>query len=53
MGVSSGDFITAVGKMGDKLVIMVDVDRILSAEEMNQITGSLVAAEREPALTRA
>ena len=53
MGATSKDFITAVGKMGDKLVIMIDVDRILNAEEMNQITGSLAAAEKEPVLSRA
>jgi purine-binding chemotaxis protein CheW len=53
VGAASQDFITAVGKMGDKLVIMIDVDRILNAEEMNQITGSLAAAEKEPVLSRA
>ena len=52
MGSASKDFITAVGKMGDKLVIMIDVDRILSTEEMTQITGSLEAAQKEPALSR-
>ena len=53
MGSASKDFITAVGKMGDKLVIMVDVDRILSAEEMSQITSSFVSAETESALSTA
>jgi purine-binding chemotaxis protein CheW len=42
MGASSRDFITAVGKMGDKLIIMIDVDKILSTEEMSQIADSLV-----------
>lgn len=41
MGVRAQDFITAVGKTGDTLVIMIDVDRILSTQEMGQITGSL------------
>jgi purine-binding chemotaxis protein CheW len=50
MGEVSRDFITAVGKMGDKLIIMIDVDRVLSAEEMSQIAGSLSAVEKEPAL---
>ena len=52
MGEASKDFITAVGKTGDKLIIMIDVDRILSTEEINQIDGSLEAEEREPALSR-
>ena len=52
MGAASRDFITAVGKMGDKLVIMIDVDKILSTEEMGQISGSLKAVEEEPALSR-
>ncbi|MGA2544967.1 MAG: chemotaxis protein CheW [Rectinemataceae bacterium] len=53
MGEVSRDFITAVGKMGEKLIIMIDVDRVLSTEEMNQIAGSLEAEEKEPALSRA
>lgn len=55
MGQGSRDFITAVGKMGEKLVIMIDVDMILSTEEMSQIAGSLQAAanEQEPAVSRA
>jgi purine-binding chemotaxis protein CheW len=52
-GEVSQEFITAVGKMGDKLIIMIDVDRILSSEEMSQIAGSLAAAEKEPAVSRA
>ena len=47
------DFITAVGKMRDKLVIVIDVDRILSNEERGQIAGSLRAAKEEAALSRA
>jgi chemotaxis signal transduction protein len=41
MGEGSRDFITAVGKMGDALIIMIDVDRILSTEEMRQIENGL------------
>ncbi len=52
MGEASKDFITAVGKTGDKLIIMIDVDRILSTEEMSQIAG-LGAGERVPALSGA
>lgn len=46
MGESSRDFITAVGKMKDKLVLMIDVDRILSTEEMSQIPGGREVAEQ-------
>jgi purine-binding chemotaxis protein CheW len=45
--------VTAVGKVDDRLVIMIDVDRILSTEEMNQIRSSLEVAEQEPAVSRA
>lgn len=41
MGEESRDFITSVGKIGDRLVIMIDVERILSSEEMRQLEGSL------------
>jgi purine-binding chemotaxis protein CheW len=53
MGQGSRDFITAVGKVDDKLVIMIDVDRILSIEEMSALSGSLAAARKEPAVSRA
>ncbi len=53
MGEVSRDFITAVGKMGEKLIIMIDVDRVLSTEEMSLIASSLKAAEKEPALSKA
>jgi purine-binding chemotaxis protein CheW len=42
-------FITGVGKMEDKLILTIDADRILHAEEMNQIAESIEAAETEPA----
>jgi len=53
IGAGARDFVNAVAKLGDRLIIMIDVDRILSAEEMSQIAGSLQAAEKEPALCRA
>ena len=53
MGEASRDFITSIGKMGDKLVIMIDADRILSTEEMKGIAGSLEAASKEPAVSSA
>jgi purine-binding chemotaxis protein CheW len=53
VGGRSGDFIVAVGKMGDRLIIMIDVGRILSTEEISQISGSLQAVEEEPALSMA
>ena len=53
MGKGSRDFITAVGKTGDRLIIMIDVDTILSSEEMSQIAGSLNAVDKAPALSRA
>jgi purine-binding chemotaxis protein CheW len=53
LGQTSRDFITSVGKVDDRLIIMIDVERILSVEEMNQIEGSLKAAEQEPAVSRA
>ncbi|HVO40323.1 MAG TPA: chemotaxis protein CheW [Spirochaetia bacterium] len=48
MGEGSRDLITAVGKLDGRLIIMIDVDRILSTEEISQIAGSLQAAEKEP-----
>jgi purine-binding chemotaxis protein CheW len=53
IGEVSRDFITAVGKMGEKLIIMIDVDRVLSTEEMRQIASSLEAEEKELALSKA
>src|SRR5208337_1284665 len=53
MGEVSRDFITAVGKLDDRLIIMIDVDRIFSPEEMSQIVGSLNAVEKEPAVSTA
>jgi purine-binding chemotaxis protein CheW len=53
MGMAARGFITGVGKMDGKLIITIDMDRILSTEEMSQIAGSLEATEKEPALSRA
>jgi hypothetical protein len=44
MGESARKFIASVGKMGDALIIMIDVDKILSTKEMKQITNSLAQA---------
>jgi purine-binding chemotaxis protein CheW len=44
LGEASRDFITAVGKMGTTLIIVLDVDKILNTEEMKQIASSLVQA---------
>jgi purine-binding chemotaxis protein CheW len=49
MGRIARDFITDVGKIGERLIILIDVNRILSTEQMNQIAGSVLTA-REPAL---
>jgi purine-binding chemotaxis protein CheW len=46
-GEVSRDFITAVGKLDDRLIIMIDVDRVFSSGEMSQIVGSLKAAQKE------
>jgi purine-binding chemotaxis protein CheW len=45
--------VAAVGKVDDRLVVMIDADRVFSTAEMRQIEGSLVAAEHEPAAGRA
>jgi purine-binding chemotaxis protein CheW len=46
-------FITGVGKMDGKLILTIDADRILRADEMNQIATSLEATEEEPAIGKA
>jgi purine-binding chemotaxis protein CheW len=53
MGDAARDFITAVGKLGDRLIIMIDVDKILSTDEIGQIAGSLKTTDKDPALSRA
>ena len=41
MGMAAQGFITGVGKLDGKLIITLDVDRILSTEEMSQIWAAL------------
>ena len=38
-GVDS-EFITAVGKLEDRLLILLDIDKILSLKELNEIDGA-------------
>jgi len=45
MGETAKEFITSVGKWGDRLIIMVDANRILSTEEKGQIALAAGAAE--------
>ena len=52
-GMTTQGFITGVGKLEGKLIITIDAERVLSAEEMSQIAGSLEAVEKEPAVSRA
>ncbi len=40
-GESTRKFITSVGKLGDRLVIMLDVEKILSLQEMREIEGRM------------
>ena len=49
VGQAVQDFITGVAKLDEKLIILIDVDKILSAAEMNQIDHSVRAA-KEPAV---
>jgi purine-binding chemotaxis protein CheW len=49
VGQAVQDFITGVAKLDEKLIILIDVDKILSASEMNQIDHSVRAA-KEPAV---
>ena len=45
MGAGARDLVNAVAKMSDRLIIIIDVDRILSADEMTQISNSLEVAQ--------
>ncbi|HTZ51788.1 MAG TPA: chemotaxis protein CheW [Spirochaetia bacterium] len=51
MGDATRGYITSVGRRGEELVIMLDVDRILGADEKREIADSLSAVVREPALS--
>jgi purine-binding chemotaxis protein CheW len=53
MGEAARNIITGVGKIEGKLIAMIDVDRILSVDEMSEIASSLEAAHAEPAFGRA
>lgn len=48
IGDAARDFITEVGKMGDKLVIMIDVDKMLDSQELSEINESIGQAIQEP-----
>ena len=50
MGAASREFVTSVGKIADRLVIMIDVDRILNTEEMRQLEGSLHGGPAKPVI---
>jgi len=50
IGEGAKDFVKEVAKLGDRLIIMIDVDRILSTKMMSQIADSLQVAAREPVL---
>jgi purine-binding chemotaxis protein CheW len=51
MGKAAGELITGVGKMEGKLIIMLDVGKILSTDELSQIAGSLEKAVSDPVLS--
>jgi purine-binding chemotaxis protein CheW len=51
-GMETRGFITGVGKMEGKLIVIIDAEKVLSAEEMSQIAGSLEAAGTVEALAR-
>ncbi len=42
-GMEEADFITGMGKLEDKVVILLDIDRVLDAEEMKSIVESAQA----------
>jgi len=44
LGTHAGDFIDGVGKLDDRIIITVDAARILSLDELSEISGSLKAA---------
>jgi purine-binding chemotaxis protein CheW len=50
IGEGAKDFVKEVAKLGDRLIIMIDVDRILSTKMMSQIADSLQVAAKEPVL---
>lgn len=50
VGEAARDFISEVGKMGDKLVIMIDADKMLDSRELSEIQESIGEATQEPVL---
>jgi len=53
IGEAARSFISAVGKIEDRLVTLMDVEKLLSLEEMRRIERTLSAKRREPAMDRA
>jgi len=53
LGEEARSFISAVGKIGDRLVTIMDVEKLLGRDEMRRIERTLVSRGREPALSRA
>ncbi|HET6451402.1 MAG TPA: chemotaxis protein CheW [Spirochaetia bacterium] len=53
LGEEARSFISAVGKIGDRLVTIMDVEKLLGRDEMQRIERTLVSRGREPALSRA
>ncbi len=43
MGETARKFVTGVGRRGDDLIITIDVDRILTLDEVSALTGSVAA----------
>jgi purine-binding chemotaxis protein CheW len=51
LGSRAQEFITGVGRIGEQLIILLDVDKVLSPEEVSQIADSLEKAAKEPAVS--
>ena len=43
------DFITGMGKQNERFIIILDIDRIFSADELEQIAGTMTADEQNAA----
>jgi len=52
IGDSTRRFITSIGRLGEGLVIMLDVNKILSAQELSPIEVTLDEVDREPAVSK-
>ena len=53
LGEEASSFISAVGKIGDRLVTIMDVEKLLGREEMRRIERTLSSPRHEPALSKA